>query len=102
MLEARRPLLVLRRERGPNLDAVHACTRSAALGRAALRMHHAAPRDHPIDVAWTNNLLRTQAVTVHELALEQVRERGEPDVRMRPHVDAGTRQQCARPHVVEE
>jgi hypothetical protein len=37
-----------------------------------------------------------------DLARKQVRDRGEPDVRMRPNVRAGAGRHVDRPHVIEE
>src|SRR4051794_3105380 len=39
---------------------------------------------------------------VHDLAVEQVRDRRQADVRMRPHVHARSEQELGRPHLVEE
>jgi hypothetical protein len=39
---------------------------------------------------------------VHDLALEQVRDRCEVDVRMRSHVDAFADDELGRSHLVEE
>ncbi len=39
---------------------------------------------------------------MQDLAVEQIGDRGEPDVRMRAHVDALAGQELGRPHLVEE
>ena len=39
---------------------------------------------------------------MHDLAIEQVGDGGEPDVRMRAHVDAGADEKLGGPHLVEE
>ena len=43
-----------------------------------------------------------QAVAMEHLALEQVGDGGEPDVRVRAHVDAVADQELGRAHLVEE
>ena len=72
------------------------------LAGLALGMHDAAPGRHQIDLARTDGERRAQAVAMEHLALEQVGDRGEADVRMRPHVDALADQELGRPHLVEE
>src|SRR5690606_32057995 len=69
-----------------------------------LRMRDAASRGHPIHFAGTDRLLRSHAVPMHDLAFEQVRDRCEPDVRMRPHVDVARNTRFERDwaHVIEE
>ena len=37
-----------------------------------------------------------------DLALEEIRDRRKPDVRMRAHIDAATGRKSGRPHVIEE
>jgi hypothetical protein len=39
---------------------------------------------------------------MHDLAFEQIRDRGEPYVRMRAHVDAMARRKYRGTHVVQE
>ena len=43
-----------------------------------------------------------EAVAVHDLAVEQEGDGGEPDMRMRPHVDALAAAELRRPEMVEE
>jgi hypothetical protein len=51
-------------------------------------VHDAAARGHPVHLARADHLLGAEAVAMHDLAVEEVRDRREPDVRMRAHVDA--------------
>src|SRR5690606_34968616 len=59
---------------------------------------------HPVDLAGMDRLLGADAVPVHDLAFEQVGDRGQPDVRMRTHVDTArqARFELYRAHVVEK
>ena len=63
----------------------------------AFRMDDASACGHPVDVAGTDGLNHAQTVTVHQFALEQIGDRGQPDMRMRPHVDALPRRERDRP-----
>src|SRR6185437_1074819 len=65
-------------------------------------MRDAATGGHPVDIARAYRLMRAQAVAMDDLALEEIGDRGKPDVRMRPHIDAVPRRKCGRPHVIEE
>jgi len=83
--ERRLVFLVRERERDPQLQAVQPRTALTHFRRRPLRVHDAATRRHPVDVAGSDRSQRADAVAVHDLALEQVRDRREPDVRMRRH-----------------
>src|SRR5690348_17635287 len=67
-------------------------------------MRDAAPCNHPIDLAGPDGLLGTDAVTVHDLAVEQIRDRRKSDMRMRTYVHASrnSRRKAYRPHMVEK
>ena len=54
--------------------------------------------------AGANHLMKAEAVPVHDLAREQIRDRRQSDVRMRPNVDAPRqiRNHLLGPHVIEE
>ena len=102
MREARLDLLVVSRQRDPALQAMQRLAAHAALRRGALGMHDAASRGHPVDFARPDRHRRAEAVAVHDLAVEQEGDGGEPDVRMRPHVDALAAAELGRPEVIEE
>ena len=78
----------LGRQRHPALQAVQRLAVDAVLRRGALGMHDAAAGGHPVDLAGPDRHGGAEAVAVHDLAVEQVGHGGEPDMRMRPHVDA--------------
>jgi hypothetical protein len=82
---------------------VQVATRRARL-LEALGVRDAATRDHPVHFVGLDRLLNADAVAMHDLAREQVRDGREPDVRMRAHVhglrDAGW--EGHRPDVIEE
>src|SRR5262245_46309248 len=70
----------------------------------ALRVRDTAPRSHPVHFSWVNRLLEAETVPVHDLATEQIRNRRQADVGMRPHVH-GLRDAARKRHrtdVVEE
>ena len=78
--------------------------RGACFGLAALAlgMHDAAPGRHQVDLARPDGERGAEAVAVAHLALEQIGDGGEADVRVRAHVDAVADQELGRPHLVEE
>ena len=102
MREARRDLLVGGRQGDPQLQSVQRLAAGAMIGRGALRMHDAAAGGHQVHVARMNRDGAAEAVAVHDLAVEQERDGGEPDMRMRPHVDALAGAEFDRPEVIEE
>jgi len=94
--------LVLFRQRDPGLKALQARAGAAQLRRGALRMNDAVPGGHPVDVARRDRLHGAEAVAVQDFALEQIGDRRQADVRMRAHVDSGTRREIRRTHVIEK
>src|SRR6188768_2975697 len=86
MCEGRIGLFVFARQRYPGLYAVQ----RSALGARLLEtfgVGDAASGDHPVHFLGLDRLLNADAVAMHDLAREQVRDGGQPDVGMRPHVD---------------
>src|SRR5712691_11323697 len=65
-------------------------------------MDDASSGRHPVDVAGTNRLLRAEAVAMDDLALVQIRHRGQADVRMRRYVESLPGLECSPEHLVEE
>ena len=74
----------------------------AVIGRGAFGMHDAAPGRHPIDGARPDRQRGAEAVAVHDLAVEQIGDGGEPDMRVRPDVDAVAGLEHRRAEMVEE
>ncbi len=99
--ERRLHLLELERQRDPGLDAVQT-RRAVEIVAGPLRMHDAAARRHEIHGAGLDQLPVAQAVAMQDLAFEQVRDRRETDVRMRPYRYPVTGREDRRPHVVEK
>jgi hypothetical protein len=62
----------------------------------------AASGGHPVDVTRPNGLVRSEAVAVNALAVEQVGHRREADMRMRPHINALPRSEIRGRHVIKE
>ena len=86
----------------PGLDAEQAVRRLAGGGARPLGVGDAAPRHHPVDSAGQDDLVRAQAIAVLELAAEEVGHCREADMGMRADVDALTRDEVSRSHLVEE
>ena len=91
------------RQRDPDLEPVRGAIPSRGRPPAVRsEVHNPAPRRHPVDVARPDRLVRSEAVAVHDLPLEQVRHRREADVQVRrtsiPWPGAG----MIAPHLVEE
>ena len=102
MLERRRRVFERFRQRDPELQAVAAVRPADQLLGRALRMHDAAPRRHPVDGAGLDPLDDAGRVAMHDRAVEQVGQRRQADVRMRPDVVVGAGLDVDRPEVVEE
>jgi hypothetical protein len=101
--EARVDLLLAVGQGHPGLNAVHGAA-ELAQGLEALGMGDAAAGRHPVDLARADGEVGTDAVLVGDLALEQVGQGGQADVRVRAHVDIARKAglELHRPHVVEE
>src|SRR6267378_1459687 len=102
MTERRLTLFMRLGQRHPRLQAVHRVTRRPDLWGRPFGMNDADAGGHPVDVARLDALHRSRAVAVHLRTLEQVRDRGEPDMRMRAHIDALTRRKVDRAEVIEK
>jgi hypothetical protein len=68
----------------------------------ALAVRDAPPGGHPVHVARADRLPAAERVAMEDLAVEQVGDGGEPDMRVRPHVEPLSGKELARPHLVEE
>jgi hypothetical protein len=89
-------------ERDPRLKAVHPAAAAPLLGRGALGVHDPAPRGHPVHVAGPDRLIRPEAIFVHDLSLEEVRDRREVDVRMGTNIEPTARFELSRAEMIEE
>ena len=65
-------------------------------------MNDALASRHPVDLARTNRLHVTKAVPMQYLTLEQKRDGGEADMRMRANVHTGAGRKLSGPHVIEK
>jgi hypothetical protein len=65
-------------------------------------MHDALAGGHQVDFARPDRQRRSEAVAVEDLAVEQVGDGGEADMRMRAHVDALSKLELGGSHLVEE
>src|SRR5688572_32257386 len=70
--------------------------------RRTLGVGDAASGGHPVDVAWIDVLHAAQRVAVRDRARPEEGHRGQPDMRMRTHVDASAGLEQRRAHVVDE
>ena len=102
MVEFGRGFFSVLRQGDPSLDAVHAVTGRAFDGGRSFRMHDAAPSRHPVDVARADDLDVAEIVAVFDRTVEQIRHRGQADMRMRAHVHALPGRQPGGSHVIEE
>ena len=91
-----------RRQRHPASAAVNGAAVAAQFGAGALGMDDAAPGRHPVDFARADRSDGAETVAVHDLAVEQIGDGREPDMRMRPHVEPGAGAEVRRPEIVEE
>ena len=102
MGEGGRRLLVALWQRRPGLDAEQPVRGLLDFAALALRVHDATSGRHQVHLARHDRRRGAEAVAMPHFALEQIGDRGEPDMRVRPHVDAVTDQEFGRPHLVEE
>src|SRR5262245_19645322 len=103
MGELRVHFLALFGQRDPGLYAVNEIALRACLFEA-LRVRDAAARGHPVHFGGMNGLLEAEAVPMDDLAIEQISDRGQADMRMGPHIhrpgNAGSK--IDGPEVIEE
>ena len=103
MDETRVGFLERQRQRRPQLQPVHV-VRDVAQDPAACAPNGQCrgPDGHPVDGAGLDALHGAQAVPVQHRALEQISDRREADVRMRPHVVVVLGPRGDRSEVIEE
>jgi hypothetical protein len=102
MMKARFGFFGFLRQRDPDLDSVQAMAGRAFQSWRALRVRDSASGCHPVDVARTDRLHEAERIAMLDRALEQVRYRRQPDMRMRADIDALAGFEPNRAHVVEE
>ncbi len=102
MGEVGRRLLVALGQSDPGLDAEKPRLLRQPRAIAALGMGDAAPGGHPIHIARPDRLHIAEAVAMDDLAGEEIGHGGEPDMRVRPHVEAVPALEQRRSHCVEE
>ena len=102
MLEGRRDFLLALGQRDPALQAEHHLAARALRIRRALGVRDAAARGHQVHGARLDLLDVALAVAVHDAAVEQIGDGGEPDMRMRPHVHALAGDELHRSEMIEE
>src|SRR6185437_5101699 len=90
------------RQRHPHLKPVDRAAGRAQFRSGTLGMHDAAAGGHPVHLAGTDRRRGAEAVTVHDFAVEQISDGGEPDMRVRPYVQPVTGAEFRRPEMVKE
>ena len=102
MLEDRVHLLAVLGQGDPGLDAVKAVRPLPAGGRGALGMSDALAGHHPVHRAGQDHLIGADTVAMMEIAAIEKGDGAQPDMRMRPDVDALTGQEFRRTGLIEE
>jgi hypothetical protein len=100
--ERRRALLQRQRQRDPELEAPQVRARGARIVGRALGVRDAAAGRHPVHLPRADRHDAAEAVAVQDGALEQVAHGGQPDVRVRAHVQALARGELHGAELVEE
>src|SRR6516225_6870878 len=75
---------------------------AAALGGSTLGMDDPAPRGHPVHRARPDRHGAAEAVAMYDLAVEEIGDGGQADMRMGPHVNAVAGLEYGRPEMVEK
>ena len=101
--ESRFRLLALNRQSDPGLNPVHPVPLRARLFKT-FGMGDSASGNHPVHFSRPNRLFRIQTVAVHDLAREQIGNRRETDMGVRPHIDGArnARRKIHRSHMIEK
>jgi hypothetical protein len=102
MLERRRDLFRALRQCDPALQPEHMLTVAALQIGRALGMRDAAAGGHQIHRTRSDFLDIALAVAMHDAAVEQIGDGGEPDMRMRPDVHALAGDELHRAEMIEE
>src|SRR5713226_22365 len=102
MLKRRRDFFGAGRQCDPALQAQHLLAVAPLHIRRAFRMGNAPPRGHQVHRAGLDFLDVALAVAVHDAAVEQIGDGGEPDMRMRANVHALAGYELHRSEMIEE
>src|SRR3954463_5198393 len=102
MMKRRRAFFGIQRQRNPGLQAVQLVALCAQRSAGAFRMRDAAAGRHPVDLARPNRLDYAKTIAMLDFAFEQIRDRGQTNMRMRPHIDTCARRKLHRPHVIQK
>ena len=102
MHEARIDLLLGRGHAHPELQAVQRLAVAAVIGGGPLGMHDAAPGGHPVDRARMDRGFYAEIVAVDDFAVIEVGQGGQPDMRMRPHVEPVAALELGRAEMIEK
>src|SRR5262245_34098078 len=89
-------------QRDPHLQAVDQLAVNASLWPGALGMHDAASGGHPVDLAGLDRHGGAEAVTVHDLAIEEIGYGGEADMRVWANVETIARVEFRRSKMIEK
>ena len=102
VVKCRSDLLVLLRQCQPQLQSVQAVWQAAHLIALALGVDDALPCHHQVDITGADRLQAAEGVPVQYLALKQVGDRADTDMRVRAHIDALPGGEIRGPHMIEE
>src|SRR5436853_2839908 len=102
MGKARVDLLLFSRHPDPELQAVQRLAVAPVIRRRALGMHDAAPGSHPVHRTGMDRRFDAEIVAMNDLAIIEIRERGEADMRMRPHVQPVAALELGGAKMIEE
>ena len=101
MLKCRIALLLSVRKCDPRLDAVQIRNNIQVIA-STLRVDNASAGGHEIYGARPNRLDETQAISMHDLSLEEIGNGCDANVRVRSHVDSLAGWKFCGAHVIEE
>ena len=100
--EGRVDLFLSVRQRQPGLHAVDPPGQIALGRQPAFGVDDAAPGGHQVDLAGADRGKAAQTVAVVDCSCEQPGDRGDPDMRMRAHIHAGSGGQVSRAELIDE
>ena len=95
-------LLMVFRQRQPELQAMQPVILYCDAGAFTFRMGDATAGHHQVNVAGADGLEAADGIPMENLALEQVGHGCYANVRMRAHIDALPRRKIRRPHFIKK